>query len=51
MNCLFFCSEEHARLYREQRRQADGTYLNLEQAALSVRVAQAALFGLGKGTA
>jgi len=44
MRCLFFCSEEHARGFRNTVKQPDGEYLTFEQAAFSDRLAQAALF-------
>ncbi len=43
-NSLFYCSEEHARQYREHRDQIDGVYLTLDQSAFSTRIAQGALF-------
>ncbi len=44
MRFLFFCSEEHARGFRERNRQPDGEYLTLDQAAFCDRLAQSALF-------
>jgi hypothetical protein len=44
MNSVFFWSEEHAREYRMENHQVDGTYLTLEQSTYSSRIAQAALF-------
>jgi hypothetical protein len=41
---VFFWSEEHARRFRGQADQPDGTYLTLEQTAYSTRIAQGALF-------
>jgi len=40
MQTVFFWSEEHAREYRRTHRQVDGSYLTMEQAAISERIAQ-----------
>ncbi len=44
MRCLFFCSEEHARGFRERVAQPDGEYLTVDQAAFADKLAQSALF-------
>lgn len=41
---VFFWSEEHARDYRHNHQQPDGTYLTLAQAAFAERYAQSGLF-------
>ena len=43
-NSLFFCSEEHAQMYRQSRDQVDGAYLTLNQSAYSTPIAQGGLF-------
>jgi len=45
----FFWSEEHAREFRAQVEQIDGTYLTLEQSAHSTLIAQGALFAFDRG--
>ncbi len=44
MRCLFFCSEEHARNFRQAGHPPDGDYLTFDQAAFCDRLAQGALF-------
>ena len=46
MQTVFFWSEEHAREYRLEHLQPDGTYLTLAQAAFSERIAQSGLFAI-----
>jgi hypothetical protein len=42
---VFFWSEEHAREYRLNHRQLDGSYLTLDQSCHLTRIVQGALFG------
>jgi hypothetical protein len=45
---VFFCSEEHARRYRREKREVRGSYFTLPQAAYLTRIIQSAIFGFAK---
>ena len=44
MKSVFFWSEEHARRYRTEQKQVNGTYLTLEQMTFLTPISQGGLF-------